>query len=118
MNSNTNFPYNNQTGNPNPHYTGGYNNNYNNITHHDHEAGMNGYQYLNENNNYPQNSYQYNATNAPPGNNVYPQTGLTLADTQSQDTSTEFILPPNIKIGMICCSMICFFLFFVALLIK
>jgi hypothetical protein len=116
MNANT--YYGNQPNNANIYYgaasdagRGGHNNQ-------DHEAGM-GYQYLNNNNpnNYYDQTYnQNNPTN--PDNLNYPQTGLTLADTHPQETSTEFTLPPNVKAGMMCCSIFCFFLFFVAMLMK
>ena len=114
MNSNAYHP--NQPYNANIYYgsgpdTGrGMNNNLQ-----DHEAGM-GYQYLNDNNENTNLNYRNNPSNS--GNLNYPQTGLTVADTNPQETSTEFILPPNVKAGMMCCSIFCFFLFFVAMLIR
>ena len=102
---NSNAYYGNQPGNANMYYGTGIGNNA-----HDQEAPM-GYQHLNDNPN------QYNAAN-PKTDGHYPTTGLTPEDIQPQETSTEFVLPNSVKMGLMCCSITCFFLFFVALLIK
>ncbi len=62
--------------------------------------------------NNPDNNY--NST----GQCAYPQTGLTAADAEVSDTRTEFILPENVKVGLIMLSICCLTCFFVLLLVK
>jgi len=107
---NANMYYGNQSGNPNMYYGGSY---------HNLEQGQ-GYSYNNVNNennnpNY-QSTNQHNYDNHAP--NSYPQTGLTIADCEPQNSRTEFVLPESIKLGMILCTIFCVLCFFIVLLIK
>jgi hypothetical protein len=87
------------------------------------QTGGMGYTYNNNNNPYnipndwefdtPQNPNQ-NQQNTP----KYPQTGLTIADAETQNSNTEFILPENMKLGMILLAIFCVLCFFIVLLIK
>ena len=113
MNSNANHP--NQPYSANIYYGTGPDTGRGMNNQQDHEVGM-GYQYLNDNNENNNPNSRNNPSNS--GNLNYPQTGLTIPDPNPQETSTEFILPPNVKSGMMCCSIFCFFLFFVAMLIR
>jgi hypothetical protein len=62
--------------------------------------------------------FQYNSTTHTNEQCQYPQTGLNPNDAEPQNTRTEIVLPENVKLGMMLCSIFCFFLFFVMLIIK
>jgi hypothetical protein len=88
----------------------------------------NGYSYNTTNgqgnpNNNRNSANQYIPVNAPQytGNNdhcSYPQTGLTVADSETANTRTEIVLPESLKVALIMLSICCFLCFFVLLIVK
>ncbi len=84
-----------------------------------------GYSYntTNAQNSDPNNRNQYLPVNAAQNNNDqcnynYPQTGLTIADSENTNTRTEILLPESVKVGLIMLSICCFLCFFILLLAK
>lgn len=63
--------------------------------------------------------YNYNNQNHGNTDNYqYPTTGLTIGDAEVSNSRTEFVLPENVKLGMILSAVFCILCFFVVLLVK